>query len=141
MSLSRNFVYTFVKCITFLQIQYENDFLPTSQHRQGKVRRFLGICLYDCFIYRTNFAFGKCLETRRYLGSGCKTVNRDFKQRERGRRQEPQALRENLNNHLRKPNWLLNHECCPVFCRLLFSLKLKGDFMISLFCQLFCTES
>ena len=30
MSLSRNFVYTFVKCIIFLQIQYENDFLPTS---------------------------------------------------------------------------------------------------------------
>ena len=141
MSLSRNFVYTFVKCIIFLQIQYENDFLPTSQHRQGKVRRFLGICLYDCSIYRTNFVFGKCLESRRYLGSGCETVNRDFKQRERGRRQEPQALRENLNNNLSKPNWLLNHESCPVFCRLLFSLKLKGDFMISLFCQLFCTES
>ena len=101
MSLSRNFVYTFVKYIILLQIQYENEFLPTSQHRQGKVRCFLGICLYDCFIYRANFVFGKCLETRRYLGSGRKTVNRDFKQRERGRRQELQALRENLNNHLR----------------------------------------
>ena len=88
MSHSRNFVYTFVKCI-LLQIQYENDFLPTSQHRQGKVRRFLGICLYDCFISRTNFVFRKCLETRRHLSSGRKTVNRDFKQRERGRRQEP----------------------------------------------------
>ena len=58
MSLSRNFVYTFVKCI-LLQIKYENDFLPISQHRQGKVPRFLGICLYDCFIYRTNFVFSR----------------------------------------------------------------------------------
>ena len=24
---------------------------------------FLGICLYDCFIYRSNFIFWKCLET------------------------------------------------------------------------------
>ena len=78
MSLSRNLVYTFVKCI-LLQIQYENDFLPSSQHWQGKVRRFLGICLYECFIYLTNFVFRKCLETRRHLGAGSKTVNRDFK--------------------------------------------------------------
>ena len=44
----------FVKCIctTSLQIQHENYFLPTSYHRQAKVRRFLGICFYDCFIYR-----------------------------------------------------------------------------------------
>ena len=27
-----------------LQIQYENNFLPTSEHRQAKVRRFLSIC-------------------------------------------------------------------------------------------------
>ena len=44
---------------------------PTSENRQAKVRRFLGICLYDCFIYSSN----KCLETRRHLGSGRKTVN------------------------------------------------------------------
>ena len=67
----------FVKCIftILLQIQHENNFLPTSEHRQAKVRRFLGICLYDCFIYRSNFVFRKCLETRRHLGSGGKSVN------------------------------------------------------------------
>ena len=54
-----------------LQIQQENNFLPTSKHPQAKVRRFLGICLYDCSIYRSN----KCLETRRHLSSGRKTVN------------------------------------------------------------------
>ena len=66
-----------VKCIfmILLQIQQENNFLPTSKHPQAKVRRFLGICLYDCFIYRSNFVFRKCLETRRHLGSGRKTVN------------------------------------------------------------------
>ena len=58
-----------------LQIQHENKFLPTSEHRQAKVRRFLGICLYDCFIYYTNFVFQKCLETRHHLGFGRKTVN------------------------------------------------------------------
>ena len=58
-----------------LQIQHENNFLPTSKHRQAKDSRFLGICLYDCFIYRSNFVFQKCLETRRHLGSGRKTVN------------------------------------------------------------------
>ena len=49
-----------------------NSFIPTSEHRQGKVRRFFGFCLYDCFIYRSNFVFRKCLETRRHLGSGRK---------------------------------------------------------------------
>ena len=29
-----------------LQIQQENNFLPTSKHLQALVRRFLGICLY-----------------------------------------------------------------------------------------------
>ena len=67
----------FVKCIftILLQIQHENNFLPTSKHRQAKDSRFLGICLYDCFIYRSNFVFQKCLETRRHFGSGRKTVN------------------------------------------------------------------
>ena len=58
-----------------LQIQQENNFLPTSKHPQAKVRRFLGICLYDCFIYCSKFVFQKCLEPRRHLGSGRKTVN------------------------------------------------------------------
>ena len=82
-SLSRNFIYKykhfgdFVECIflILLQIQHENNFLPTSKHWQGKVSRFLGICLYHCFTYRSNFMFQKCLEARRHLGSGCKTVN------------------------------------------------------------------
>ena len=49
----------FVKCIftILLQIQQENNFLCC----------FLGICLYDCFIYRSNFVFRKFLETRRHL--------------------------------------------------------------------------
>ena len=66
-----------VKCIfTFLlKIQHDNNFLPTSKHRQAKVRRSLGICLYDCFIYCSNFVFRKCLETRHHLDSGHKTVN------------------------------------------------------------------
>ena len=77
MSLNRKHSGDFFKCIftILLQIQHENNFLPTSKHRQAKVRRFLGICLYDCFIYRSNFVFRKCLETRRHLGSGRKTVN------------------------------------------------------------------
>ena len=58
-----------------LQIQHENNFLSTSKnHGQAKVRRFLGICLHECFIYRSNFVFPKCLETRHHLGSGRKTV-------------------------------------------------------------------
>ena len=31
-----------------LQIQHDNNFLPTSKHQQAKVRRFLGICWHDC---------------------------------------------------------------------------------------------
>ena len=49
-----------------LQIRQENNFLPTSKHLQAKVRLFHGICLYECFIYRSN----KC-----HLGSGRKTVH------------------------------------------------------------------
>ena len=40
----------FVKCILRLCRKF-------SEHRQAKVRRFLGICLHDYFIYRTNFVF------------------------------------------------------------------------------------
>ena len=67
----------FVKCVftILLQIQQENNFSPASKHGQAEVRRSLGICLYDCFIYRSNFVFGERLETRRCLGFGLKTVN------------------------------------------------------------------
>ena len=54
-----------------LQIHQENYLLNTSKHPQAKVRRFLGIFLYDCFIYRSN----KCLKTRLHLGSDRKPVN------------------------------------------------------------------
>ena len=79
-SLSRNFVYNLQTLSSAflrfcLQIHHENNFLPTSNHQQAKARRFRGICLFDCFIYRSNFVFRKCLETRRHLGSCRKTVN------------------------------------------------------------------
>ena len=66
----------FVKCLCTIlwQIQHENNFLPTSKHRRAKVRRFLSICLYDCFIYHSNFVNRKFLETRRHLGSGRKVT-------------------------------------------------------------------
>ena len=72
-SLSRNFVYSLqtfrgfcqVHFTILFQIQHENNFLPTIEHRQGKIQHFFGICLYDCFIYRRNFIFQRCLETRR----------------------------------------------------------------------------
>ena len=34
-----------------------------------------GMCLYDCYTYSKHFVFRKCLEMRRHLGSGRKTVN------------------------------------------------------------------
>ena len=82
-SLSRNFVYnlqTFrgfcqVHFTILLQIQHENNFLPTSKHQQAIVCRFLGVCLYECFIYRSNFVFRKCHEARRHLDSVGKMVN------------------------------------------------------------------
>ena len=82
-SVSRNFVYnlrTFRglyqgRFTILLQIHHANNFLPTSKHRQAKVCRFLGVCLYECFIYRSNFVFRKCHEARRHLGSGRKMVN------------------------------------------------------------------
>ena len=63
-SLSKKFGYnlqTFrgfcqeVRFTILLQILQENNFLSTSKHlKQVEVRRFLGICLYDCSIYRSN---------------------------------------------------------------------------------------
>ena len=73
-SLSRNFVKYILTIL--LQIQHEDNFLPTRVNaRQAEVRRFLGNCLYDCFIFRSNFVFRKRLEKRRHLGSGRHTVN------------------------------------------------------------------
>ena len=39
------------------------------------MKTIFGICLYDCFIHRSNFVLRKCLEARRHLGFGPKTVN------------------------------------------------------------------
>ena len=83
-SLSRNFDYNLQTFRWFCQVHFYDfvansawiqHFLPTSKHRQAKVRRFLGFCLYEYFIYRSHFVFRQCLETRRHLGSGRKTVN------------------------------------------------------------------
>ena len=82
-SRGRNYVYnlqTFrgfcqVHFTILLQIQHENKFLPnqwTSRSQSSSLSWYLFV---NCFIYRTNFVFRKCLETRHHLGSGCKTVN------------------------------------------------------------------
>ena len=82
-SLSRNFVNNlepeafqgFCQVHFTILLQIQNDCLPTSEHREAKVRPFLDICLYDCFTYRTNFVFRKMSrnETPSWL-SGRKTV-------------------------------------------------------------------
>ena len=62
-SLSRKFVLNlktfreFVKCI--MLIQHENNYLSTSKEWQAKVRRFLNICLYDCFKFSLKFCLSK----------------------------------------------------------------------------------
>ena len=67
MSLGRNFVnnlQTFcrVHFTILLQIEHENNFLPTNKHRQANESSSLSLyCLYDCFNYRSNFVFQKCL--------------------------------------------------------------------------------
>ena len=54
-----------------MQIQHENNFLPTSKQRQAKVCRFLGTCLYECFIYLAQISSSENgLETKRHLRSG-----------------------------------------------------------------------
>ena len=59
----------FVKCILRFCCKFSMKiiFYLISEHREAKVRRFRSICLYDCFIYRTNFVLRKCLETRRAI--------------------------------------------------------------------------
>ena len=82
-SLRRNFIYNLQTFWWFCQLHFyyfvansaENNFLPTSKHQQAKDSHFLGLCLYNCFIYCSNFIFWKCLEVRCYLGSDRKTVN------------------------------------------------------------------
>ena len=85
-SLSRNFVdslQTFggfcpVHFTILLQIQHENNFLPTSEHLQAKLKFvvFLVFVFYNCFMYCTNVIFQKiCIKTRRHFGSISKTVN------------------------------------------------------------------
>ena len=81
-SLSRNFVYnlqTFRGLSVFLRFCCKFSmkiivYLPVNTDKP-KFFFFFGICLYDCFIYRLNFMLRKCLEVRRHLGSGRKTVN------------------------------------------------------------------
>ena len=74
--ISRNSVFNLQTSRGVCQV-YFYDFRPNSSCKQRKavVRLFLGICLYDCFIYRSDFVLRKCLETRRHLGYGRKTVN------------------------------------------------------------------
>ena len=55
-----NYIFTI-----FLEIQHENNFLPTSKHRQAKDSPFLGICLYDCFIYRLSLSLLAPVEKQR----------------------------------------------------------------------------
>ena len=68
----------FVNCIftILLQILNENKFYLPVNTNKPKFVGFFDICLYDCFIFRSNFVFRKRLETpRRHLGSGRKTAN------------------------------------------------------------------
>ena len=68
----------FVNCIftILLQILNENKFYLPVNTDKPKFVGFFVICLYDWFIFRSNFVFRKRLETpRRHLGSGRKTVN------------------------------------------------------------------
>ena len=58
----------FVNCIFTILLPVNTD--------KPKFVGFFDICLYDCFIFRSNFVFRKRLESpRRHLGSGRKTAN------------------------------------------------------------------
>ena len=58
----------FVNCIFTILLPVNTD--------KPKFVGFFDICLYDCFIFRSNFVFRKRLETpTRHLGSGRKTAN------------------------------------------------------------------
>ena len=80
-SLSRNFVYnvqTFRGFFSSASLRFCRKFsmkiifyLPVNTDKP----KVVAFCLYDCFIYRSNFVFRKCLGTRRHLDFGRKTVN------------------------------------------------------------------
>ena len=80
-SLSRNFVYnvqTFRGFFSTASLRFCRKFsmkiifyLPVNTDKP----KVVAFCLYDCFIYRSNFVFRKCLGTRRHLDFGRKTVN------------------------------------------------------------------
>ena len=80
-SLSRNFVYnvqTFRGFFSTTSLRFCRKFsmkiifyLPVNTDKP----KVVAFCLYDCFIYRSNFVFRKCLGTRRHLDFGRKTVN------------------------------------------------------------------
>ena len=80
-SLSRNFVYnvqTFRRFFSTASLRFCRKFsmkiifyLPVNTDKP----KVVAFCLYDCFIYRSNFVFRKCLGTRRHLDFGRKTVN------------------------------------------------------------------
>ena len=60
-----------------LHIQHENNFLPTSEYVTEKpkfVAFLVFVCMTALFIAQISSS-EKCLETRRHLGSGRKTVN------------------------------------------------------------------
>ena len=80
-SLSRNFVYnvqTFRGFFSTASLRFCRKFsmkiifyLPVNTDKP----KVVAFCLYECFIYRSNFVFRKCLGTRRHLDFGRKTVN------------------------------------------------------------------
>ena len=80
-SLSRNFVYnvqTFRGFFSTASLRFCRKFsmkiifyLPVNTDKP----KVVAFCLYDCFIYRSNFVFRKCFGTRRHLDFGRKTVN------------------------------------------------------------------
>ena len=80
-SLSRNFVYnvqTFRGFFSTASLRFCRKFsmkiifyLPVNTDKP----KVFAFCLYDCFIYRSNFVFRKYLGTRRHLDFGRKTVN------------------------------------------------------------------
>ena len=110
--------------------------LPTSKHRQAKVRRFLGICCYDCFIYRSNFAFQKCIETRHHLGCGRKTVNSQGYSELR----EPIKTRENCYSLIW---WILKSNTChrTNTCLSHFFFPLAGSFYLKELCLIVARAS
>jgi len=64
-----------------MQIQHDNNFLPTSKHRQAKVSCFLGICFYECFIYFAQISSSENgLETRCHLRSGRKNSDSELRE-------------------------------------------------------------